>query len=398
MSLAGRPPSRLSLVLLVLFAVGWGANHFASAIPVLARRTGFDQAVLDGAFGVYAVGLLPGLLGGGAFSDRLGRRPVMVTGAVIAALGNLVIAGWPEVTGIFLGRLVVGVGTGLAVSAGTAWSGDLGGRRGAPLAGTLLTCGFAAGPLVTGLLATVLTGSATLPVPFVVASALTVIATVALAVATRSPGDAAAGERGSAARVGGTGQPAPAGPVRSNGRALAAAIPMALWVFSTATISLLVLSARLGGGGERPWLPGVAAVLTLGSGVLVQLAARRVGWGPRAGVVGAGLATLGFVGSALAGDHPSPLVFVVCSVVLGCAYGLCLRDGLVDVETLTPVRSRGLVTGVFYAATYLGFGVPVLLEVLRPVVGVAPPLLVLAALALLAALWRTTQVRAGRLR
>ena len=78
----------LPVVLLLLFATGWAANHFTAMLPVLARSEGLAQAALDGAFGIYAVGLLPGLLGGGSLSDRSGvgrffwpvlRSPVLAT-------------------------------------------------------------------------------------------------------------------------------------------------------------------------------------------------------------------------------------------------------------------------------------------------------------------------------
>jgi hypothetical protein len=81
-------------------------------------------------------------------------------------------------------------------------------------------------------------------------------------------------------------------------------------------------------------------------------------------------------------------------VVLGSAYGLCLRAGLVDVGTLTPPEHRGVTVGIYYVCTYLGFGLPVLLEALRDGVGTTAPLLVLTALATGAALLRVVQLRA----
>jgi len=141
-----------------------------------------------------------------------------------------------------------------------------------------------------------------------------------------------------------------------------------------------------------PWVPGVAAAVTLTAGVAIQMVARRRGWRRSAGIVGAAVAAVGFGAVAAAGDTPSLAVFLVIAVVLGIAYGLCLREGLIDIETMSPPRLRGTLTGVFYVVTYLGFGLPVLLVAIKPAVGAATPMLVLAALAATAAAVRAVQV------
>ncbi|MDF0531039.1 hypothetical protein P0W64_01740 [Tsukamurella sp. 8F] len=83
-------PAAPATALSLPFATGWAANHFTALLPALRATQHLSTAVLDGAFGVYALGLLPGLLGGGGLSDRIGRRPVVLTGTVTAATGNLV--------------------------------------------------------------------------------------------------------------------------------------------------------------------------------------------------------------------------------------------------------------------------------------------------------------------
>ncbi|CCW14332.1 hypothetical protein EBESD8_49000 [Rhodococcus aetherivorans] len=78
--------------------------------------------------------------------------------------------------------------------------------------------------------------------------------------------------------------------------------------------------------------------------------------------------------------------------MLGVAYGLCLREGLLDLESLAPKTSRGTLTGVFYVGTYLGFALPLLLVLFEPTTGASLPLFVLAVPAFAVAL-----VRARRL-
>ncbi|MGB3699171.1 MAG: MFS transporter, partial [Gordonia sp. (in: high G+C Gram-positive bacteria)] len=119
---------RLWTVLALLFTTGWATNHFVAMMPVLHERNGIGDAALEVAFGIYAIGLLPGLLTGGGISDRIGRKPVVLTGATGAALGNLLMLLWHTEPGVIVGRFVVGLGVGLAVSAGTAWTADLAGK------------------------------------------------------------------------------------------------------------------------------------------------------------------------------------------------------------------------------------------------------------------------------
>lgn len=379
---------QLRVVIAVLFVAGWATNHFAALIPVLRDTEHLSATVLAGAFGVYALGLLPGLLGGGALSDRIGRRSVVLTGSLVAAGGNLLMLAWHPAAGVYTGRLVVGVGVGLAISGGTAWAADLGGARGTTVAGTTLTAGFACGPLASGIVAEVVPAGAAVTAPFAVAIALSVGAVLVAVARTTSAPPPTHDPSPSPASSGG----APAPVERSVGRALVRSVPMALWVFSAVTVPVVVLAGRLGGDLGGPMVPGLASALALGTGVAVQVAARRAGWGPRAGIVGALLAAVGFAVAARTDAHPGVLLFVVTSVVLGSAYGLCLRAGLVDVETLTPPEHRGATVGIYYVCTYLGFGLPVLLEALRSGVGTTTPLLVLAALATGAALLRVVQL------
>ena len=86
-------------------------------------------------------------------------------------------------------------------------------------------------------------------------------------------------------------------------------------------------------------------------------------------------------------------MFIVCALVLGTAYGLCLREGLLDLESLAPPASRGALTGIFYVGTYLGFGLPVLLVVIEPTMGPSLPLVILAAVAAVVAVVRFRRLR-----
>ncbi len=350
---------------------------------MLADEEGLSAALLDGVFGIYALGLLPGLFAGGALSDRLGRPRVVLPGALLAAAGTATLLVSHEPAGLLVGRLVVGLGAGLTFGAGTAWAADLGGTQGTVLAGVFLTSGFGIGPLVSGLLAQ--WAAYPLETPFVVSLALSLVA-VLLAVAWAVP---RSGDAGSAS---GAGEGRAAGSSRA---ALAWSLPVGLLVFASVIITITTLPARLPSRYDGPALVGVSAALSLSFGIAVQALARSRGWGPRAGVAGAVFSACGFGVAALAGEQIGIATMVVVCALMGLSYGLCLREGLLDVETLAPGDQRGLLTGVFYVVTYIGFGLPLLLVLVQPALGASAPLVVCAVVAALVAATRTAQVRRG---
>jgi MFS family permease len=374
----------LPAVLAVLFATGWAANHFTALLPVLAQSEGLGRTALDGAFGIYAIGLLPGLLGGGTLSDRWGRRPLLLTGAAVAGLGNLALLCWHDQTGVFVGRLIVGAGVGVAMSAGTAWSADIGGGAGSVLAGVSLSAGFGCGPVISALLAQF--SAAPVVAPFAVSVGLSAAAVLAGVALARAPGSS---DRAASKQE----VPDDAGSGQGVVAALGAALPLAVWVFASATVAMVTMVERMHYRFNGPLLPGIAAALTLSSGVTIQMVARRRGWGPRAGAAGALAAAIGYGTVAAAGATPPLAAFVAVALVLGVAYGLCLRQGLVDVETLSPPRLRGTLTGIFWAVTYLGFGLPVLLVTIEPTVGITTPMIVLSVAAVAVAMLRAASAK-----
>lgn len=374
-------------VALLLLSAGWAANHFTSLLVVLRDQENLSAVLVNGAFGIYALGLLPSLLGGGALADRIGARRVVLSGGVIAALGNLSLLFWHSGAGLLPGRFIVGVGVGLVVSAGTAWAGRLRGGSGVTLAGIFLTSGFASGPIVSGLLAYVLPPGWALPVPFAVSSLFSLVA-VGLALLVRDgvkkeePGGQK--KHTSAAHL---------PEKRSVARALAASLPIALWVFSCVTAGMVILGGRVADRFDNGvLLPGFAAFLVFSAGLGIQMLSRNRGWGPGAGIVGAGFAAVGFALAGVGGQSPPLWLFVVGCLLLGLAYGLCLQQGLLDVERLAPRESHGAVVGVFYVFTYLGFALPVTLEALPASVGPGLPLLVVAAAAALSTVVRAVQL------
>jgi hypothetical protein len=75
-------------------------------------------------------------------------------------------------------------------------------------------------------------------------------------------------------------------------------------------------------------------------------------------------------------------LLVPCAIVLGCAYGLCLVAGLVEVGRLADDDELAGLTAAYYTLTYLGFAAPYLLALLAHLASYPVLLSISAALAL----------------
>lgn len=368
-------------VLALLLATGWVANHFVGLMPVISDTEHLSTATLDGIFGIYALGLLPGLLVGGRASDALGRRSVALAGSSAALLGTAVMLLSQHTGALLLGRLIVGIGVGLAISSCTAWASDLRGPAGAATAGAVLTAGFALGPFAGGFI--VLTGRSGIRVSFGVAAAIVVLATLAVAAARRTDVTGPATEY----------DPERAAPaVNGFSRALSWAMPLAPWVYASATLGFVTIPTRLHTALAAPMAAGTATLIVNGVSGVVQILARALRWGPQAGTAGAVLAALGYATAAIAPPALTPALGLPLLLVLGCASGLCLREGLIDLEAAAPPHLRGALTGVFYVVTYLGFALPLVLATVGPPASVVI-LSVMAALASVAAVARAVRLQ-----
>jgi MFS family permease len=375
-------------VLGVLLATGWAANHFAALMPVITENQHLSVATIDAIFGIYALGLLPGLLVGGRASDALGRPTVAWTGATIAVLGTVAMLLSQQADVLLGARFVVGAGVGLAMSAGTAWASDLKGPVGAATAGAVLMAGFAVGPFASGVIAA--TGSSGVRLSFGIAAAVLAVATLIAVVAARRT-------RVSAPAVVPEAKQSTSAPL-SAARALSWALPIAPWVFASATLGFITIPTRLHTGIPAPLAAGTAALLVNGSSGLIQVAARARGWGPQSGTIAALLAALGYAATAAAPPNMTLALGLTLLPILGCASGLSLRAGLIDLETSAPQHVRGALTGVFYGVTYIGFGLPLLLTTVGSTRLSATVLIAMAALALAAAVGRAIRLSRDSLR
>lgn len=363
---------------LLLFAVGWGANHFVPLLLMYRARLALDAAQLALLFGMYALGLVPGLLLAGPVSDRRGRRAVVVPSACIALAASVVLGAGGGFGALLLGRLAYGLGAGGAMSAGAVWLVELS-RDAAPGAGArrstiALSAGFGLGPLASGVAAQYL------PAPTVVPFAVHVVLLAGLLIAARRTPDVS--------------DRAPPGPLlrialdpagwRSFVRGV---VPMAPFVFGFPAIVLAVLPNLLAGAlGAAPIAyTGLLAAMMLGAGVAVQPVTRRLEpvTSARLGLwVGAAGVAIGAL--AVAGQVSALLLLV--APILGASYGMTMTGGFQAVQRLARPDARGGITGLYYVLTYVGFAAPYLLALAGRIAAPVVALAVTAGLAVAAAL------------
>jgi Major Facilitator Superfamily len=366
----------------VLAGAGWGSNQFTPMLLVYHQRLGLGTGTLEAMFGVYALGLIPGLLIGGPLSDAHGRRAVVVPAAVLSLAASIALAAAGGATSfLFAGRLLAGVSSGAAFSAGTAWLRDLSrpgvgaadGHAAARRAVVAMTTGFALGPLLAGLLAQWAPDPEVVPYLPHVALALAVVALLRDAPETVSAAPA--------------GSPRPSPRVAGGARFRRVLAPMAPWTFAAPAIAFALLPSVVGAQRTTDGVALVAAItaLTAFAGVLIQPLGRRLDRSPR----GNRAATTGLVGvaaglalGAYTAHAQEVWLLVPCALVLGCAYGLCLVGGLVEVQRIAGPDGLARLTAHFYALTYLGFAAPYLLALGAGAAGYAALLSGAAVLAL----------------
>ncbi|MDE9365206.1 MFS transporter [Luteipulveratus sp. YIM 133132] len=343
---------------LALFATGWGANHFAALLPVYRADDGLSQTVVTSLFAAYVLGLIPALLLAAVVGRRVGHRLVIRWVLVGAVCGSAVLAladGRP--TWLLVGRVLYGACMGAAMAPGTTWvkelSADAPTGTGARRAAIAMSAGFGGGPLVSGALAQ----WAPLPhlLPYAVHIALAVVVAVLVWNAPQ-PGEPAHGAAHHAP-----------GPVRTLAFWTRIA-PTAPGVFTCASVGIVVVPSLVHEQtrGLLVAFTGLAAGLTLGTGVLVQQPARRLAAhaADRVSLLGGAAAVVGIAVTAALAARPSiPLAMVGC-VVLGAGYGLVLVGGLTRVEQQATPSALAMTNAVFYSLTYLGFFVPTFVSVL----------------------------------
>jgi len=349
-----------------MFAVGWGANQFSPMLIVYRHALGLGPGEIAGRVTVYGVALVPGLLIGGPASDRFGRRAVVLPFAALSPVATLLLVLGPHsIAMITAGRALAGVCSGVVFGSATAWVQDLshGDALSARRAALALSAGFALGPITAAVLAQ--WAGDPLVVPFLPHLALGVVAFAIAATTADTRGDhesPAAGRKW------------PPAALRTRRFWLTVAPPAPV-VFGAVALAIVVLPEEVTSASTMSvGYAGLMTALTFAGGIGIQPAARRLAARrPRAGVMAGLAATVGGAAVGVAAVATASRVLAgAAAVFLGLAYGLCLVSGLSQAERLgrlAGARDRGAVVACYYVLTYLGFGVPYVVDALNGPLG-----------------------------
>ncbi|MTE15981.1 MFS transporter [Nocardia aurantiaca] len=371
----GTHPKAWLGVATAIFAIAWGGNEFTPLL-VMYKRDGLPVTTVDLLLFEYVLGIVPALLIGGPLSDRYGRRPLMRSAPFIAATGSTLLAfGSASVPMLSAGRVLCGIALGLAMAVGSSWLKELSqppftaataSGTGARRSAMSLTGGFGVGAGVAGVLAQ------WAPWPDTLAYLINVtLCLVAAALVFRAPESIAPqanpGRLRDDLEV----------PVAAHHRFRTVALPVCLWLFTSSAVAYAIMPTLMMPKVHNAPIAfsALITVITLGCGFGIQSVARRIDrpGSLRLPVLALSLVILGMLLAAAASATLTMWLTVLTAIALGMGFGSGLVAGLLEIERMARPDDLAGLTAVFYAVSYLGFGVPAVMAICHDSTGLGYP-------------------------
>lgn len=355
----------VSLLALGLFTVTFAVNLQAPLYDAYAAESDVGATAVTVAFTAYVGGLMPTLLLLGGLSDRIGRRILVTLALILGAVATALLVQVPSWTSLVIARFLLGIGTGLATTAGTAYMTEILGSDRAKNAALIVTSatslGFGGGALATGISLGV-QGPTLLPASYI---ALFVAAPILAVIALGLP------------RID---KPRPVSllrlPVFPSGTWMFGAAMALAW--STTGMTIAVIPLELAANDLGGWT-GLVIFLAIFVGFLCQPIARRM-TNDRALALGLVLIPLGFL-VLLAGVWLKVLAFVLVGtgITSAASYGFTYLASLAEVSLRAPDDRARATAGLFVYA-YFGFSLPVIASgALADMLGLLSAMVVFAA-------------------
>jgi MFS family permease len=330
-----------------------GATLPTPMYALYAERMHFEVLTTTVVFATYAVGVLFALLVFGSWSDAIGRRPVLLLGAVFALVSSLVFLFADSVPLLLAGRLLSGLSAGIFTGTATAavieaapagWQ-----NRAAAVATVANVAGLGGGPLLAGLL--VEYAPQPLHLAFVLHVALVILALLGVfAVPETSPrsGRLALQRLSVPAEVRGVFTIA----------AIAGFAGFAITGLFTSVVPSFVSSVV---GIDNHAVAGLAASTILIASAVAQILCSQM---PprRALVIGCVLLVVGMSILAAALVISSLWALIVAAIVAGIGQGVSFSRGLAAVAERTPAERRAEVSSTYFVVAYIAISLPVIGE------------------------------------
>ncbi|MBE9475539.1 MAG: MFS transporter [Proteobacteria bacterium] len=357
-------PKIISVTLLafILFMVTFAVNLQAPLYDVYAAESNVGATAVTIAFAAYVVGLMPTLLLLGGLSDRVGRRFPIALALVLGLVATVLLTLIPSWESLVIARVLLGVGTGLATTSGTAYMTEIMGadqaRNAALVVTSATSLGFGGGALATGI-SLGIQGPTLMPASFI---CLFAVAPLLAFFTLNLP------------RVD---RPKPVSLLRLP------VFPSGTWVFgaamalawSTTGMTIAVVPLELKANGLGGWT-GLVIFLAIFVGFLCQPFARRMS-NAKALALGFILIPVGFL-VLVAGVWLKILALVLIGTCITSAasYGFTYLASLSEVSLSAPDDRARATAGLFVYA-YFGFSIPVIASgALADMLGLLPAMIV----------------------
>ncbi|TDZ81221.1 MFS transporter [Mycobacteroides salmoniphilum] len=376
----------------ILLAFSFSAVMIGTTMPtpmyaLYSQQMHFSVLTTTVVYATYAAGVLFALLLFGGWSDVLGRRPLLLTGAGFAILSSVIFLFVDSVPLLLIARIVSGLSAGFFTGAATVavieaapeqWRG-----RAAAVATIANTGGLGLGPLVAGILVQYAPWPTHLA--FIVHIGLVSIAVVALLLAPET-----------APRHGRLGVQRLSLPPQVRAT-FAAAATAGFAGFAALGSFTAVAPGFLSGvlGIDNHAVAGASVFLTFGSSCVAQILVRQVP-AAKALILGCAVLLTGMLLVVVALHTSSLSWYLASAVVVGVGQGISFSRGLASIADRTPEDNRAEVTSSYFVVAYVGIALPVIGEGLAAhawglrTAGITFALAVaaLAALCLIAVIWQ----------
>lgn len=334
-------------------AIMMGATLPTPMYALYAERMHFGLLTTTVIFATYAGGVLFALLAFGRWSDVLGRRPVLLVGALFTVASAVVFLTADSVAVLLVARLLSGLSAGVFTGTATAavieaappaWR-----DRAAVVATVANIGGLGGGPLIAGIL--VQYAPEPLRLSFVVHIVMAVLAAIAVSVVPET-----------SPRHGRLGLQRLSVPVQVRSVFVIASLAAFAGFSVTGLFSAVAPSflADVVGIGNHA-IAGLLASSVYLTSALAQVLARTMN-ARRAVAVGCAILVLGMATLAVSLHFSSLPGLIVAAVVSGVGQGISFSHGLAAVAELTPADRRAEVSSSYFVVAYVALALPVVGE------------------------------------
>lgn len=350
------------LLALALFTATFAVNLQTPLYGAYAANSAAGTTAVTIAFAAYVAGLLPTLLLLGGLSDLIGRRLPISMALLFGTMATLLLVLKPNWESLVIARGLLGIGTGLATTAGTAYMTEILGvsneRRATLIVTSATTLGFGGGALATSISLS-LQGTTFLPASFIILFATAPLLALAI---LRLP------------------------QIDTQKKIALLRLPVfhpGMWVFgmaialawSTTGMTIAIVPLELKAQGLSNWT-GLIVFLSIFIGFLCQPLARQMS-NQKALAFGFSLVPIGFL-VLIMGIWISSISLVVIGTCITSAasYGFTYLAALFEVSSQAPDNRARATAGLFVYA-YIGFSLPVIASgALADIFGLLPSMII----------------------